>query len=82
MLAVVDSSATPEFKVTRMTMNPDLTVSFELDGGLDATVLVYASADLQSWSLISSQTNSTGTIQVSDPGSVGQTKRFYKIVTP
>ena len=82
MLAVVDSSATPEFKVTRMTMNPDLTVSFEMDGGLDATVLVYASADLQSWSLISSQTNSTGTIQVSDPASVGQTKRFYKIVTP
>jgi hypothetical protein len=81
VLAVASSAVTPEFKVARMTMNSDLTVSFDLSGGLNTSVLVYASADLQSWSLISSQVNSTGTIRVSDPASVGQTKRFYKIVT-
>ena len=72
---------TPGFKVARLTMNPDLTVSFDLSGGLNSNVLVYASANLQSWTLISSQVNSTGTIRVSDPASEGQTKRFYKIVT-
>jgi hypothetical protein len=81
VLVVVGSAIVPELKVARMIMNPDQTVSFELNGGLDANVLVYASANLQSWSLISSQVNSTGTIQVSDPASSGQTKRFYKIVT-
>lgn len=81
VLKVNSSAALPEFKVARMTMNPDLTVNFDLSGGLDSTVLVYASADLQSWSLISTQVNSTGTIRVSDPGAEGQIKRFYKIVT-
>jgi hypothetical protein len=81
VLAVTGSAVVPEFKVARITMNSDLTVDFDLNGGLDATVLVYASANLQSWSLISSQMNSTGTIRVSDPASSGQTKRFYKIVT-
>jgi hypothetical protein len=81
VLAVAGSAVVPEFKVARMTMNPDQTVSFELSGGLGTNVLVYASANLQSWLLISSQVNSTGTIQVSDPASSGQTKRFYKIVT-
>ena len=80
-LRVSSSAALPEFKVARMTMNPDLTVNFDLNGGLNSTVLVYASANLQSWSLISTQVNSTGTIRVSDPGAEGQIKRFYKIVT-
>jgi hypothetical protein len=80
-LSVTSSAVTPEFKVARMTMNPDLTVSFDLSGGLNSNVLVYASANLRSWTLISSQVNSTGTIRVSDPESLGQTKRFYKVVT-
>ncbi|MCW1914789.1 fibronectin type III domain-containing protein [Luteolibacter sp. GHJ8] len=81
VLTVSSSAALPDFKVAKMTMNPDLTVNFDLSGGLNSTVLVYASANLQSWSLISTQVNSTGTIRVSDPGAEGQTKRFYKIVT-
>lgn len=81
VLGVTSSALVPVFKVAKMTMNPDQTVSFDLSGALNSTVLVYASANLQSWSLISTQVNSTGTIQVSDPASLGETKRFYKIVT-
>ena len=81
MLTVIGSALPPVFRVERLTMNPDGTVDFKLTGGLNETVLIYACSDLQSWSLIGSRVNTTGTIQIPDTASAGETKRFYKVVT-
>ena len=76
------AGATPIFKVQQLTMNSDRSLSFTLIGGLLSSVKVYASDDLDSWTLISTQTNSSGTIRVSDPAATGgQRKRFYKVET-
>jgi hypothetical protein len=73
--------ATPVFQIERLTMNPDLTVNFVVTGGLLSNVQVYASNDLQNWTLLGSVVNSTGNIAISDPAAAGRAKRFYKLVT-
>lgn len=67
------------FRVSRMTVNPDRSIGFQIEGELDANILVYASSDLESWSLISVQLNQNGQITVSDPGASGKTQRFYRL---
>lgn len=69
------------FKVSRMAVNPDHTLSFHLEGELDTNILVYASSDMITWSLIAVEPNETGQISVSDPGASGKTKRFYRLVS-
>ena len=67
------------FRVSRMTMNPDRTIGFQIEGELNANILVYASSDLENWNLISVQLNQNGQVTVSDPGASGKTQRFYRL---
>ena len=78
-LVVSPVTTIPVFRVSRLTMNPDLSVAFQIEGALDASVLVYASSDLTNWTLISAQVNSTGEISVTDPAANGKTQRFYRL---
>lgn len=71
----------PVFKVSRVVMNPNHTVSFQMEGELDTNILVYASSDMITWSLIAVEANETGQISVSDPAASGKTKRFYRLVS-
>lgn len=81
LLTVGESVAPPRFEITRFTVNPDRSVSFQVDGELSANVLVYASSDLVNWNLIGGQLNETGVIAISDPAAVGATRRFYRLVS-
>ncbi|QJE97081.1 immunoglobulin domain-containing protein [Luteolibacter luteus] len=79
---VVNGAALPEiFKVSRVIVNPDHTLSFHIEGEPDTNILVYASSDMITWSLIAVEPNESGQISVSDPGSGGKTKRFYRLVS-
>lgn len=80
-LVVNGAAQPPVFKVSRMVMNPDHTVSFQMEGELDTNILVYASSDMITWNLIAVEANETGQILVSDPGASGKTKRFYRLVS-
>jgi hypothetical protein len=73
--------ATPAFQIERLTMNSDHSINFVVTGGLLSNIQVYASNDLQNWSLLGSVVNNSGTIAISDPASAGRVKRFYKLVT-
>ena len=64
-----------------MIVNPDHTLSFHIEGEPDTNILVYASSDMITWSLIAVEPNESGQISVSDPGSGGKTKRFYRLVS-
>lgn len=82
MLTVEGAAVQPvPFRVQRMTMNSDQSVSFQLNGELNSTVLIYASSDMTRWDLIGGQLNTSGTIRISDPASIGQKKRFYRLVS-
>lgn len=81
LLTVTPPVGDQAFRVARMTFNPDRTVDFELTGELNANILVYASGDLVNWALVGSRTNTTGRVQVSDPAAVGESRRFYRLVS-
>lgn len=81
LLTVTPPVADPVFRVSRMTLNPDRTVDFEVEGELNANILVYASRDLVDWTLVGSRTNTTGTFQVADPAATGESRRFYRLVS-
>ena len=81
LLTVTPPVGDQAFRVARMTLNPDRTVDFELVGELNANILVYASGNLVNWTLVGSRTNTTGNLQVSDPAAVGESRRFYRLVS-
>lgn len=78
-LIVVPSS---DFKIDSLTITSGQGLSFSVQGGIGANVTVLASSDLTNWTTVGTVTNTSGTISIDDPGRVGQTKRFYKLVTP
>ena len=78
-LTVNSAVPQPVFRVSRMTLNPDRSLAFHLEGELDTNILVYASSNLTTWSLIAVHYNETGLITVSDPGAAGKTQRFYRL---
>ena len=80
-LAVNGAVQTPVFKVSRMVVNSDNTLSFHMEGELETNILVYASSDMITWTLIAVEPNETGQISVSDPGASGKSKRFYRLVS-
>ncbi len=80
-LVVTEAALAPVFQVNRLTIHPDLSVSFDVEGELEANVLVYASSDLVNWTLIAGQVNETGSIHAADPAAVGKKKRFYRLVS-
>jgi hypothetical protein len=70
----------PPFHVTGFTVNSDQSVSFEIEGGRGANLVIQASDDLITWSSIGSRVNETGVIEVVDPARAGAAKRFYRLV--
>lgn len=81
MLTVTPPVTNPVFRVARMTLNPDQTVDFKVEGELNATIHVHASGDLVNWTWVGSRTNNTGTVQVADPAAAGESRRFYRLVS-
>lgn len=79
--ALVVNGTVPEpvFKISRVTVNPDLSVTFNVMGELDSNIVVWASSNLTDWTPIGAQLNETGTITLPDPGASGKTKRFYRL---
>ncbi|MEP4078171.1 MAG: hypothetical protein ABJ221_08130 [Haloferula sp.] len=71
----------PPFAVTSMSVASDRSITFNLSGQFGQDVQVFASSELDEWTLISTQTNTIGVISVDDPDAQNQTKRFYKLVT-
>ena len=71
---------TSDFKVTKLTMNPDQTVSFVIEGGSNVDVEVHASSNLSDWEHIGTRLNENGIIHMEDPEGAGETKRFYRLV--
>ena len=56
-----------------------ISVSLETDAPLDSTIEIYTSSDLENWTLLGSQLNTTGTIVLGDPEAAGEPKRFYRL---
>lgn len=53
-----------------------------LQGNVGDTVIVQASTNLINWSSFSTNTFTSGPIQVTDPGSAGKPFKFYRAMTP
>jgi hypothetical protein len=83
VLFVSDSAALPRFQVTRFVVNPNRSISFEMEGGLGSDIEVQASGDMVNWTPIGTRFNETGVIDISDPAAAaGATRRFYRLVEP
>ena len=67
------------FGVTAMQFLPDGSFQIAVTGAVGKINTVYYSTDLQTWTLLSTAVNATGTLQVDDPGANGSTQRFYKV---
>lgn len=52
---------------------------FRVSGEPNRTNHIWASRDLKNWTLLDSVVNTTGTFVISDPGAVGEDRRFYKV---
>lgn len=75
------TSLLPKFQVTRFSINPDRSVSFEVDGGMGSNIQIQASSDMVNWELIGTQFNEFGVIDIADPAAVaGASRRFYRLV--
>ncbi|RYD66772.1 MAG: hypothetical protein EOP83_04225 [Verrucomicrobiaceae bacterium] len=79
-LSVSESAALPKFSITRFTVNPDRSISFETQGGLGSDIQIEASSDMIRWESIGTRTNETGIIDISDPGAPVSGRRFYRLV--
>ena len=53
-------------------------VQLTVTDSIGQTDSVYESSDLQSWTLLSTAVNRTGTLTVDDPGAAGMNQRFYR----
>jgi hypothetical protein len=83
VLTVGDSAALPRFAVTRFSIKPDRSISFELEGGLWSDIEVQASSDMINWAPIGTRLNETGVINIADPAALaGATRRFYRLMAP
>jgi len=67
------------FGVTAMQFLPDGSFQIAVTGAVGKINTVYYSTDLQTWTLLSTAVNGTGTLQVDDPGAKGSAQRFYKV---
>jgi len=81
LLTVTGPQPDPVFRVSRLTLNPDRSIDFEVEGEAGANVRIYASGDLGDWTLIGEAINENGTVRVDDPAAIGATRRFYRLVS-
>jgi alpha-tubulin suppressor-like RCC1 family protein len=61
---------------------PSGQVEFTVSGLAGDVYRVLGSTNLRDWQTIASVTNLSGTMQFTDPGSAGYTRRFYRLVMP
>jgi hypothetical protein len=57
-------------------------VQFTVSGLAGDVYRVLGSTNLHDWQTIASVTNLSGTVQFSDPGAAGYSRRFYRLVMP
>ena len=57
-------------------------LQFTVSGLAGDVYRVLGSTNLHDWQTIVSITNLSGTMQFTDPGSAGYTRRFYRLVMP
>lgn len=81
LLTVNEVPSNPVFRVSRITLNPDRSVDFQVEGETGANLRIYASADLVSWTLIGEALNENGTVRADDPVAAGSPRRFYRLVS-
>lgn len=83
VLSVGDSPALlPKFQVTRFTVNPNRSLSFEVEGGIGSDIQIQASSDMVHWESIGTRLNETGVVDIADPAAAaGATRRFYRLVS-
>ncbi len=82
VLSVSDSAGLPKVAVTRFEVNPDRSLSFELEGGVGSDIRIEASSDMVHWESIGTRFNESGVIDIADPAAAaGATRRFYRLVS-
>ena len=81
LLTVTDPLPDPVFRVSRVTLNPDRSVDFQVEGEAGANLRIYASNDLENWTQIGRALNENGTVRVDDPAAIGAPRRFYRLVS-
>ncbi|HEY1121009.1 MAG TPA: fibronectin type III domain-containing protein [Haloferula sp.] len=80
VVSVSEGAALPKFSVTRVSVNPDRSLSFTMIGGLGSDIVVEASNDMINWQPIGTRLNESGVISISDPAATaGAKKRFYRL---
>jgi hypothetical protein len=67
------------FGVTGMQFMQDGSFQLSVTGAIGRTNSLYYSTDLQNWTLLTTETNTTGTLLFNDPGAQGSPSRFYKV---
>lgn len=65
--------------VSGVTYTPGTGVQLTVTGTAGQSQSIYASADLKTWTLLSTTTNTTGTVSISDPAAANLTQRFYRV---
>lgn len=65
--------------VSGITYTPGTGVQLTVTGTAGQSQSVYASADLRTWTLLSTTSNTTGTVSISDPAASNLTQRFYRV---
>ena len=76
------ASVLPKLQVTRFKVNPNRSISFEVDGAMGSDIQVQASSDMVRWDTIGTRLNETGVIDISDPAAAaGATRRFYRLIS-
>jgi len=67
------------FGITGMKYMSNGTFQLNVTGAIGRTNTAYYSTDLKNWTALSSAVNTTGTLQLADPGAASAGQRFYKI---
>ena len=55
------------------------TVSFVLDADDSTVIVIEASTDLKTWTVLATATPQNGTVQVEDPDAANFPRRFYRL---
>jgi hypothetical protein len=81
-VTVLPAAGSPGFQVRHMSIDGDGQVTFEVTGAPTPELSVYASSDLEHWSLLGTRTLSGDLLTVSDPEAKDARSRFYRLGTP
>ena len=80
-LALIGSPA-PRIKIANISRGQGGQVQFDISGLAGDAYRVLGSTNLHDWQTIASITNLSGSVQFTDPGAAGYSRRFYRLVMP